>query len=224
MEKKKCIVCGQELTGAKKMYCSNSCKQKHHYLKVKDNPNTCHAQTIRGLRRKMKLIDYKGGKCEICGYDKNIAALDFHHLDSSLKEFQLDARKLSNTNWETILKEADKCVLVCSNCHREIHNPEYTKEYIESLKTFSEMNKEEIIHTKHCAYCGNSFNKSNHNIFCSKSCKEKAKAEYFSKYPTLDDVNSKYAELHSWEKVAEYYSLTRKIIQGIRKRVQISGS
>lgn len=98
MEKKFCVVCGQELNGSKRVYCSNKCKQKHHYFKVKDNPNTSHAQTIRGLRRKIKLIDLKGGECEICGYNKNIAALEFHHLDSSLKEFQLDTRKLSNTN------------------------------------------------------------------------------------------------------------------------------
>lgn len=200
------------------MYCSNKCKQKHHYLKVKDNPNTSHAQTIRGLRRKIKLVDLKGGKCEICGYNKNVAALEFHHLDSSLKEFQLDARKLSNTNWETILKEADKCILICANCHREIHNPEYTKEYVNSLKTIAEMRKEEVIHTKTCAYCGKSFNKSNLSIFCSKECKDNAKADYFSKYPTLEEINTKYEELHSWEKVAKHYGLTRKIIQGIRKR------
>lgn len=98
MEKKYCIVCNQELHSSKQMYCSNKCKQKHHYLKVKDNPNTYYAQTIRGLRRKLKLIDYKGGKCELCGYNKNIAALEFHHLNPSLKEFPLDVRKLSNTN------------------------------------------------------------------------------------------------------------------------------
>ena len=89
MEKKKCIVCGQELTGAKKIYCSNNCKQKHHYLKVKDNPNTYHAQTIRGLRRKIKLIDYKGGKCEICGYDKKYYSIGVSSFRFFVKRFPI---------------------------------------------------------------------------------------------------------------------------------------
>ena len=97
MDKKYCIVCGSELTGSKRMFCSNNCKQKHHYEQTKTNPNSYFAQTIRGYRRKLKLIELKGGKCEMCGYDKNISALEFHHIDSSQKEFQLDIRKLSNS-------------------------------------------------------------------------------------------------------------------------------
>lgn len=97
MEKNYCVVCGKELSAPKKMYCSGACKQKHHYLKSKDNPNTSHAQTIRGLRRKLKLIKLKGGACEKCGYDNNIAALEFHHMDSHTKRFNIDIRKLSNT-------------------------------------------------------------------------------------------------------------------------------
>ncbi len=97
MEKKYCIVCGTELNGSKRRFCSNNCKQKHHYNQTKSNPNSYFAQTIRGYRRKLQLIELKGNKCEICGYDKNIAALEFHHIDSSQKEFSLDSRKLSNT-------------------------------------------------------------------------------------------------------------------------------
>lgn len=59
------------------------------------------------------------------------------------------------------------------------------------------MKKEEIVHTKTCAYCGKSFNKTNLSIFCSKECKNNAKADYFSKYPTLEEINAKYEELHS---------------------------
>lgn len=93
----KCIVCGKVLQKPKKMYCSNACKQKAHYNKTKQNPNTVFNQTLRGYRRKIKLIELKGGKCESCGYDKNIAALDFHHIDPQSKSFPLDIRKLSNT-------------------------------------------------------------------------------------------------------------------------------
>ena len=74
-------------------------------------------------RRKMikqMAIKYKGGKCCICGYDKCNTALDFHHRDDSSKSFGLSVRGLTRS-WERTRQEIDKCVLVCANCHREIH-------------------------------------------------------------------------------------------------------
>ena len=121
---KKCVVCDEQISGQKKMYCSNKCKQKHHYDRVKEQTNTYHSQTIRSYRRKVQLIDLLGGCCKICKYDKNISALEFHHRDPNGKESQLDMRTLSNRSMEYIMKEVEKCDLLCSNCHRELHNPE----------------------------------------------------------------------------------------------------
>ena len=121
---KQCEVCSSELQGNQQKYCSNKCKQKAHWYKVKEQPNTYHSQTIRALDRKLEFINLKGGCCSKCGYNNNISALEFHHRDSSLKEFSLDARKLSNTKKELLLVELDKCDLLCSNCHKEHHNPE----------------------------------------------------------------------------------------------------
>lgn len=69
-------------------------------------------------RTKKKLIDYKGGKCCRCGYNKCIEAFDFHHTDPSKKDFALSSKSFS---FERLKNEVDKCELVCSNCHREIH-------------------------------------------------------------------------------------------------------
>ena len=69
---------------------------------------------------KEKSISYKGGQCLICGYARCIAALEFHHLDSSKKDFSISSCKLAK--FEKIRIELDKCILVCSNCHREIHS------------------------------------------------------------------------------------------------------
>ena len=74
-------------------------------------------------RYKKKLVDYKGGKCEICGYDKCITALEFHHLDSTQKDFNISESTFSR-KFEELKKEVDKCILVCANCHREIHEKE----------------------------------------------------------------------------------------------------
>ena len=79
-------------------------------------------KAVAARRRKLKLlvIEYKGGKCIICGYDKYPGAFDLHHIDGSTKEFGLSMEGLTRS-WEKTKAEADKCVLVCANCHREIH-------------------------------------------------------------------------------------------------------
>jgi hypothetical protein len=73
-------------------------------------------------RKKLKqlVIEYKGGKCVLCGYNKYAGSFDLHHNEDSKKEFGLSARGLTRS-WEKIKKETDKCVLVCANCHRELH-------------------------------------------------------------------------------------------------------
>ncbi len=65
-------------------------------------------------------MELKGGKCELCGYKSCIWALDFHHLDEKTKSFSLSVRGLTRS-WALIKNEVEKCVLVCANCHREIH-------------------------------------------------------------------------------------------------------
>ena len=81
----------------------------------------------------------QGGKCERCGYDKNISAFDFHHRDPKNKDSQLDMRHLSNSNMNWIIEEFEKCDVLCSNCHREIHNPDLVlKDMEEKLKVVNE--------------------------------------------------------------------------------------
>jgi len=73
-------------------------------------------------RRKQKLLEYKGGRCILCGYDKPIpGAYSFHHRDASKKDFAI-ARSGHCTSWEKIKKEVDKCDLLCRNCHAEVHH------------------------------------------------------------------------------------------------------
>lgn len=86
--------------------------------------NTYEYQKIRAIERKLYLIDLRGGKCERCGYKKNLAAFEFHHKNPLEKDNQLDMRKLSNSSMEYILKEFDKCLVYCANCHREVHCPD----------------------------------------------------------------------------------------------------
>lgn len=73
------------------------------------------------------LIKYKGGKCQRCGYNKCTRALEFHHLDPTLKDFGISRTLTKNVS--QLKKEADKCILVCSNCHAEIHEELYLQGY-----------------------------------------------------------------------------------------------
>lgn len=70
---------------------------------------------------KQKCVDYKGGKCIRCGYNKYIGALEFHHKDPKEKDFLLSKVKNSAFN-DRIKRELDKCDILCSNCHKETHN------------------------------------------------------------------------------------------------------
>lgn len=75
-------------------------------------------------RKKLDLVEYKGGKCEICGYSKSINALQFHHKNKEEKDFSISGKSLS---FDKLKKEVDKCILVCANCHIEIHEKLYNE-------------------------------------------------------------------------------------------------
>ena len=76
------------------------------------------------------MLDLFGNACKNCGYNSNLAALHFHHLDASKKVFKLGMRTLSNRSWKSILEETNKCQLLCANCHAKQHNPELTLENV----------------------------------------------------------------------------------------------
>ncbi|OGD66855.1 hypothetical protein A2442_02255 [Candidatus Campbellbacteria bacterium RIFOXYC2_FULL_35_25] len=80
-------------------------------------------KAVAKRRKKLKemAIEYKGGKCILCGYNKCIRALNMHHIDPNQKEFGLSSRGLTRS-WEKVSRELDKCVLLCSNCHDEVHD------------------------------------------------------------------------------------------------------
>ncbi len=77
---------------------------------------------VNKRRKKIRqmAIDYKGGSCEKCGYKHCIEALEFHHSNSSGKDFSISEKGYTRS-WSKVREELDKCVLLCANCHREVH-------------------------------------------------------------------------------------------------------
>jgi len=79
-------------------------------------------QSLSRMRKlKQQMVDYKGGCCQKCGYDKYIGALEFHHINPEEKDFNPSHLK-KYTFDDRVKNELDKCVLLCSNCHRETHH------------------------------------------------------------------------------------------------------
>lgn len=118
VETKRCEICGNnyQTNSPIRIYCYECSGESTR----KNNTTRKHQKTM--LRRNMKLqaIKLLGSKCSICGYNKCVDALEFHHEDPNEKEFKLGS---GNTMaWKDYKKEALKCILVCSNCHKEIHS------------------------------------------------------------------------------------------------------
>jgi hypothetical protein len=139
------------------------CKCNKHksefYIKTKAKPNAfsgyckkCSDKRASNViyQKKTELVKYKGGKCCICGYQKNQEAMEFHHLNPHIKDFTISHKHYS---LEKLKIEADKCILVCRNCHTEIHNGLHSQ--------YGFVIKPEVVNkvlepsdkTKHCPRC-----------------------------------------------------------------------
>lgn len=77
-------------------------------------------KAVAKRRKKIRemALAHKGGRCVFCGYNKCSEALDFHHLFD--KSFGISSKGYTRA-WDMVKQELDKCILVCANCHREIH-------------------------------------------------------------------------------------------------------
>lgn len=108
---------------------NRNCK-KHglsvHYLN-KGRKNSwkcreCNTERVTATRRnnKLKLIEHFGGKCTLCGYSRCPNALEFHHKEPEHKDFGISSGGIA-WSLQRMIDEAQKCMMVCANCHREIH-------------------------------------------------------------------------------------------------------
>ena len=125
-------------------------------------------------RFKQKLIDSFGGKCGICGYCKCNETLGFHHLDPTTKEFGLGKMMGNPHKWEYVIPELKKCVLLCANCHGEIHAGVTTIPYGIRLCDDSiiiEQQEKERTRLTNCPICKSLM--SVHRITCSVECAAK---------------------------------------------------
>ena len=107
-----------KILGVSKQVVLKNVKSKDNLSDIQIKENRIKSVVDWRKRTKQKLVDYKGGSCIKCGYNKCVSALEFHHIDPNQKDFQVCGKSWS---FERLKNEVDKCILVCSNCHREIH-------------------------------------------------------------------------------------------------------
>jgi len=110
----------------KKSFCK-LCNREYLYDRTKGHRGTqCNSCSVRKSQRKKKqnFVNHFGGKCSKCGYDRCVNALEFHHNGDVDKE-DSPSNVIMHWSWDRALDELSKCILVCSNCHREIHHNEY---------------------------------------------------------------------------------------------------
>lgn len=116
---------------------------------------------------KNKLVDCCGGKCNKCGYNRCNAALDFHHLNESVKEFTIGSVLATPKKWEKIVEEVKKCILLCCICHRELHAGMWNLDEIEIYKPDNFCKYDKIRLINNCPVCGKETYKK---LTCSLKC------------------------------------------------------
>ena len=138
-------------------------------------------ESIKGFRARQKerAIYVMGGSCQCCGYSTCIQALEFHHLNPEEKEINFGSN--TNLGWGAVKEELKKCILVCANCHREIHygiidNSQLVSSYDEAKA--EEISQKVIGFVQHkifyCQYCGAEVYKGNNTCpACANKLRQK---------------------------------------------------
>jgi hypothetical protein len=140
----KCYVCKKAIyripsRSKNIIFCTYICRNKY-YSKEKSfawkggEKATKNNNRLRRIKNKLMAVQKLGGKCVDCGYCSCLAVLEFHHLNPRTKDRVL--RSIANASWKKTNREIKKCILLCSNCHRERHyqQPDNIKFYEKAKK------------------------------------------------------------------------------------------
>lgn len=136
------------------------------------------SEAVKTWRRRCKerIIEAMGGGCVVCGYNRCHASLDLHHIDPEHKDFGFGAIRANPKNWASLVVELRKCVLVCKNCHGEVHSgiavvPQTAPRFNERFVDYKVIGKKD--ETSECPIC--LVLKPKQQKFCSSKCVGKSK-------------------------------------------------
>ena len=145
-------------------------------------------------RRKEEMVYVMGDCCQLCGYNKCIKALEFHHINPEEKDINFN--KAETKSWLVTCEELKKCILVCANCHREIHDNMYSQSIITSSfiperanEVTERINRLKTHQDTYCSNCGAII--SSKASLCSKCfCKTKRIIERPSREILKDEIRT----------------------------------
>lgn len=130
------------------------------------------SDSVKAWRRrtKLRIVEAMGGECQCCGYNKCVNSLDLHHINPEEKNFSFGKMRANPKSWKKVVEELKKCVLLCRNCHGEIHAG--VTELPKVFKRFDpSFTKYKVSKTTSCPICDKP--KEAHNKTCSYACAAK---------------------------------------------------
>jgi len=134
--------------------------------------NMSNKENVQNWRKRTKerLTRAFGSACGICSYNKCLESMQFHHLNPKEKDFAISSATSRIRSWSRIVEEVKKCVMLCGNCHTELHHgftslPENIQHFDES---FTEYKIHDFGEMDECPICQNL--KLSHQFTCSRKC------------------------------------------------------
>ena len=170
-------------------------------------------------RRKELMLKGFGSKCQICGYNKCNSALEFHHINPAEKDLTLSH---SIYSWQTTKNELSKCICVCANCHREIHEGlidiDSSIQYFDS-SLVDDYNPTHTLPTEYydtCPICGGKKLKT--KKACSRQCFNKLPNRVnWEQYDIIDMVENKHI---SFSSIARMLDISATAVQKRYKKIK----
>jgi len=163
-------------------------------------------------RKKLQAVNAFGGKCCICGYNKCIEVLGFHHVDKTTKEEE-PSYIIMRWSFNRVKKELDKCILVCANCHGEIHAKE--KEGINiDLRNYVKpwLNKK-------CKYCQIDFTtKDDEQKYCSHNCMHYSRRK--GSRPSAEELSS-LMKTTNWTQLGRMFGVSDNAVRKWAKKYEL---
>lgn len=137
------------------------------------------SEAVRKWRRttKSRMVKAMGGKCAECFYNKCEDSLEFHHLDPLKKDFSLGAARGSPVSWGRLVAELRKCVMLCANCHRELHADllAVNTDWFSFDEAYATYTRPVLEKTTVCPVCDKQ--KDDHLVTCSRGCASKLRGK-----------------------------------------------
>jgi len=204
----------------------NCCSKKFLTKNRASKCSTCRKSIKCSMNRDVATSIFSG-KCQICGYDRTIKALCFHHVYPQDKEFMIS--QCWHYSWKRLIKELEKCVMICSNCHDEIHDNLIPIEKIESIhklnkdklvnltsdkyELYVKLKKENYIKSKEkfCFICKKKFVGSKNRKYCSYECLHFSQRRVVR--PSMETLKNEIDEGIPWSRLGEKYKVSDNAIR-----------